>query len=251
MSGDVQLSLLCNEKIRKSERMNKFLMILWLCFGSNTVSLLKVLAQEQQTGSVRGKIDIRAILKPDIVSRDMRSHSYGMTPMTHSIESKVNEYANMVVYIESKDLKQEKPKTNAKALMDQRNAEFIPHVLPIQRGTVVDFVNRDNTYHNVFSLSPTKKFNIGRRPTGENVPIQFDKEGIVHVFCDIHSHMYAYILVLDSPYYIQPDEHGNYSIENIPGGVYTLKVWHERFTNRERMITITPGGHIIENFVME
>jgi plastocyanin len=148
-------------------------------------------------------------------------------------------------------VKQENQQTDKKALIDQRDAEFIPHVLPVQRGTVVEFVNRDNTYHNVFSLSPTKRFNIGRRPTGEAVPIKFDRAGIVQVFCDIHSYMSAYILVLDSPYYVQPDEHGNYSLENIPIGVYTLKVWHERLTKRERIITITSGGHITENFVME
>jgi plastocyanin len=249
MSGDAPLSLLCNEKL-KSECMNKLLVLLLICVGCSIAFLTKVLAQEQQTGSVRGKIETRAV-KPDIASREMRSHSYGMTSMTHSNESGLNEYGNMVVYIENKDLKKERPKSITKAFMDQRNAEFIPHVLPIQRGTIVDFINRDNTYHNVFSLSPTKRFNIGRRPTGENVPIQFDKEGIVQVFCDIHSYMSAYILVLDSPYYVQPDEHGNYLIENIPAGVYTIKVWHERFRIRERAITITPGGHFIENFVME
>jgi plastocyanin len=225
------------------------IMVLW--FGCSTISLENVLAQEQQTGSVRGKIDLRSIIKPDIVSHEKRTHSYGMTPMTRSVESAINEYENIVVYIENKSLKQEKPNTNTKALMDQLNAEFIPHVLPIQRGTVVDFVNRDNTYHNVFSLSQTKKFNIGRRPTGEAVPIQFDKAGIVQVFCDIHSHMSAYILVLDSPFYVQPDEHGNYSLENIPVGVYTLTVWHERFSSRVRTITVTPGARIVENFVLE
>ena len=231
--------------------MNKLLMTLLLCFECSPVSLYKVLAQEQQTGSVRGKIDVRAAIKPDIESRGMRSHSYGITPMTHSPEPAVNEYLNIVVYLDGKSLNREKTQMKIKAHMDQRNAEFVPHVLPIQRGTVVEFVNRDNTYHNVFSLSPTKKFNIGRRPTGESVPIQFDKEGIVHVFCDIHSHMSAYIIVLDSPYYVQPDEHGNYSFENIPVGIYTLKIWHERYTKREQAITITPGTQIIENFVIE
>jgi plastocyanin len=236
---------------KKSERMNKLLGVIVLCFGCNTASVYNILAQEQQTGSVKGKIDIRAMVKPDIVSHEIRSHLYGMSPMIHSTDSMNNDFGSIVVSLESKDVKQAKPRPLTKALLDQRNAEFIPHVLPIQRGTVVEFVNRDNTYHNVFSLSPTKKFNIGRRPTGEAVPIQFDKAGIVQVFCDIHSHMSAYILVLDSPFFVHPDEHGNYSFENIPAGVYTLQVWHERFTKRERIITIPSGGHMTENFVME
>jgi plastocyanin len=231
--------------------MNRLLVIMWVCAGCNLVSWNTIIAQEQQTGSVGGRIQLQATVKPELISRGIQSHSYGMAPMTHSSGSAMDEYTNMVVFIEGNGLKQEKPPKTGKTLMDQRNAEFVPHVLPIQRGIVVDFVNRDNTYHNVFSLSPAKKFNIGRRPTGETVPILFDKTGVVHVFCDIHSHMSAYILVLDSPYFIQPDEHGNYVLENIPAGTYTIKIWHERFTSQERIITITPGAHIIENFIVE
>jgi plastocyanin len=205
-----------------------------------------------QTGSVNGRIDIIKTNMAESSQRSARHYSHGTMNMTSFTPPPANnEYVNIVVSIVSKSLKQEKPYSLIKALMDQRNAEFIPHVLPIQRGMVVEFVNRDNTYHNVFSLSPTKKFNIGRRPTGEAVPIQFDKAGVVQVFCDIHSHMSAYILVLDTPYYVHPDKLGNYSFENIPIGVYILKVWHERLSTQERIITIPTGGQITENFVME
>jgi plastocyanin len=231
--------------------MNKILLLIWFGIECMILSMNQGFAQEQQSGSIKGKIDIAASSRPDIVSRGSRSHAYGMSGMSQPTEPVVPEYSNMVVYLKGKDLKHRNFPSATKTLMDQRNAEFVPHVLTIQRGAVVEFVNRDNTYHNVFSLSPTKKFNIGRRPTGENVPVQFDKEGIVQIFCDIHSHMSAYIIVLDSPYFAQPDDHGNYSLENIPPGTYIIKVWHERLTNQERTITIAPGAHLIENFTME
>jgi plastocyanin len=231
--------------------MNNFLRTGILIFIYHSVALSPVLAQEQSPGSIRGKINIRAMIKPDMVVRERGSHAYGMSSMTHATDSLNNEFGNVVVSLENREGKQTTLHSPTKATLDQRNAEFIPHVLPIQRGTVVEFVNRDNTYHNVFSLSPTKKFNIGRRPTGEAVPIQFDKTGVVQIFCDIHSHMSATILVLDTPYFVHPDESGNYVLENIPVGIYTLKVWHERFTNQVRVITITPGAHIVENFILD
>jgi hypothetical protein len=103
----------------------------------------------------------------------------------------------------------------------------------------------------VFSLSPAKKFNIGRRPTGQAVPIVMDKSGIVEVFCDIHANMSAYIVVLENEYFTKPDKQGNYSIDRIPSGTYTLKIWHERLSSTERTITISPNSTTTINFVME
>lgn len=239
--------------------MNRKLFLTILLFIGTTVLVRTVTAQDttnnariqEQTGSVSGKIVIQAMIMSETSERGTRYHSSGMAPMTHPTATTMNKYSNMVVYLEGEDLGQEKAKDIPKTLMDQRNAEFIPHILPIQQGTVVDFVNQDNMYHNIFSLSSTKKFNIGRRPTGEAVPIQFDKAGIVQIFCDIHSQMTAYIVVLKNPYFIQPDEHGNYTLENVPVGTYTLKVWHERLSSKERTITISPNRTTTINFVME
>jgi plastocyanin len=172
---------------------------------------------------------------------NMTSH----TPVT------TNEFANIVVYLEGQNVKRESLSTRTHSQIDQRNAEFIPHVLPVIRGTIVDFINRDNVYHNVFSLSPAKKFNIGRRPTGQAVPIVMDKPGIVEVFCDIHANMSAYIVVLENEYFTKPDKQGNYSIDRIPSGTYTLKIWHERLSSTERTITISPNSTTTINFVME
>lgn len=204
-----------------------------------------------QTGSVTGKIEILKMNTMELSQHAARHHSYDAMNMTSQKPPATNEYASIVVYLEGQSLKREPQYAPSHSQIDQRNAEFLPHVLPVLRGTVVDFINRDNVYHNVFSLSPAKKFNIGRRPTGQAVPVIMDKPGIVEVFCDIHSNMSAYILVLDNDYFTQPNRQGNYSIDRIPSGTYTLKVWHERLSNQEQTITISPNSTTTVNFVME
>ena len=91
--------------------------------------------------------------------------------------------------------------------MDQRNETFVPHVLAVRTGTIVDFPNSDRIYHNVFSLSPTRRFDLGRYAVGRSKAVRFDRPGVVRVFCDIHSHMSAFILVFSHRYFAvtQPD----------------------------------------------
>jgi len=136
-----------------------------------------------------------------------------------------------------------------RARMDQKGEQFVPHVLAITVGTTVEFPNNDTTFHNVFSLSRAKHFDLGRYPphqTGK--PIVFDRPGIVPVFCDIHSHMSAYILVFSHPFFALTDAEGRYTIPNVPVGAYTLLVWSELGSVEPRDITITARGTVEANF---
>jgi hypothetical protein len=128
--------------------------------------------------------------------------------------------------------------------MDQRNERFEPHVLAIVAGTWVDFPNDDRTYHNVFSLSKTKEFNLGRYAVGRSKAVRFERPGVVRVFCDIHSHMTAFILVFAHRYFAVTDEEGKYRLDGVPPGTYTLIVWNETVHGDppKRMITIGDGG---------
>ena len=94
------------------------------------------------------------------------------------------------------------------ARLDQRDESFVPHVLAIVAGTTVDFPNNDRTYHNVFSLSKTRSFDLGRYAAGHSKAIRFDRPGIVRVFCDIHSHMSAFILVFAHRYFARDRRRG-------------------------------------------
>jgi hypothetical protein len=126
--------------------------------------------------------------------------------------------------------------------MDQRNETFVPHVLAITTGTVVDFPNSDLIYHNVFSLSKPARFDLGRYAAGRSKSVRFDKPGIVRVFCDIHSHMNAFILVFSHPFFAVADEEGRYRIDGIPPGTYNVIAWSDRTSLEAKAVTVAEGA---------
>lgn len=136
-----------------------------------------------------------------------------------------------------------------RARMDQRNETFVPHVLAIVAGTVVDFPNNDETYHNVFSLSREKPFDLGRYAVGRSRAVRFDRPGIIRVFCDIHAHMSAFILVFSHRYFAVTDDQGRYRLDNVPPGRYTVVAWNESTPQQKRQ-TVVPdeGGRVELNF---
>jgi plastocyanin len=147
-----------------------------------------------------------------------------------------------VVYLESAPRGAFESSEGGHAAMDQRNETFVPHVLAITTGTTVDFPNSDRFYHNVFSLSKTRPFDLGRYAAGASRPIRFDRAGIVRVFCDIHSHMNAYILVFNHPFFAMTGVEGRYRIENVPPGTYGVIAWNEGTSSETRPITVPDGG---------
>jgi plastocyanin len=128
-----------------------------------------------------------------------------------------------------------------RAAMNQRQETFLPHVLAVNTGTIVDFPNSDRTYHNVFSLSKASKFDLGRYANGNSRSVRFDRAGIVRVFCDIHSHMNAFILVFSHPYFAITDADGRYRIDNVPPGTYQVVASNEGVASEPRSVTVTDG----------
>ncbi len=122
----------------------------------------------------------------------------------------------------------------------QKDLTFIPALLPIQVGTRVQFPNLDDTYHNIFSYSPTKRFDLGRyRPEERPIPsVIFDSPGLVTLRCDIHEHMRGLILVLNTPYFVMTNTAGRYRLDKLPPGHYTLKAWIDSRTIREKPVDL-------------
>lgn len=133
-------------------------------------------------------------------------------------------------------------------VLNQRNLEFHPRTLPILVGATVDFPNRDNLFHNVFSYSQTKEFDLGRYPRNDSRSVTFDQPGIVRVYCDIHSHMSATILVLRNPYFTVVSDNGSYVIQHIPEGKYTLVFWYDRDVVERRPVELKAGETLEVNF---
>jgi plastocyanin len=132
----------------------------------------------------------------------------------------------------------------------QKDLTFIPALLPIRVGTKVEFPNLDDTYHNIFSYSPAKRFDLGRyRPEERPVPTQvFDKPGLVTLRCDIHEHMRGLILVLNTPYFVMTDMDGHFRLTGLPAGHYTLKAWIDSRTTREKPIELKNGPTLHVDF---
>lgn len=151
-----------------------------------------------------------------------------------------------VVYLEGVPDGPRSIQTRGRPQIDQRNETFYPRVLSVTAGTRVDFPNSDSTFHNVFSLSRPKRFDLGRYPQGSSRSVVFDRPGIVRVFCDIHSHMSAFVLVFSHPYHTVADADGRYRIDDIPPGTYTVSAWHEGATHDTRTVTIGAGGGVVE-----
>jgi hypothetical protein len=126
--------------------------------------------------------------------------------------------------------------------MKQEHETFVPHVLAIQAGSVVDFPNGDPFFHNVFSLSKASRFDLGRYPKGRSKSVRFDEPGVVRVFCDIHSHMSAFILVFAHRFFAVTDEDGRYRIDGVPPGTWTVTAWYEGAVRTKRQVTIPDGG---------
>ena len=133
-----------------------------------------------------------------------------------------------------------------RARMDQKDETFVPHVLAIVSGTVVDFPNNDETYHNVFSLSKPKPFDLGRYAAGGSKAVRFDKPGIIRVFCDIHAHMSAFILVFSHRYFAVTDSEGRYRLDNLPPGSYNVVAWNETTREEMRKAVVPESGADVE-----
>ncbi len=201
----------------------------------------------QNNGIIKGKIEIKEVVKS---SRRHRS-SYKHNRSQNSSTTSKNEAENVIIYLEEVESKKEYSYGVEKPVLTQKDAKFIPKVLPILKGTTVDIKNEDKIYHNVFSLSDPKPFNIGRRPQGESVPQTFDNPGVVRVFCDIHSHMSAFIVVLENPHFTTADENGNYEILDLPPGKYIVNPWHHSTEATPVEITITAGETKVIDFELK
>ncbi|NRQ43339.1 methylamine utilization protein [Rheinheimera sp. YQF-2] len=136
-------------------------------------------------------------------------------------------------------------KAEATANIIQRNTTFVPEVLVIPRGTAVTFPNEDTVRHHVYSFSPIKQFEIKLYVGTPTEPVVFEQAGVAALGCNIHDHMIAWVVVLDTPYYSRSDSEGLAVLHNVPPGDYTLRVWHKSLLSEAdvpaRPISISTG----------
>ena len=211
--------------------------------GVLTVAARATAGDDVPTGTIRGKVDIQRPA-PTSERRPTVAQLGAPAPRERTERNRA------VVYLVAAPRGAFEQTEPGRAVMDQRNERFVPHVLAITTGTTVEFPNSDRIFHNVFSLSKPARFDLGRYPVGRSKSVRFDKPGIVRVFCDIHSHMNAFILVFSHPYFALTDEDGRYRIEDVPAGTYNVVAWHEGTTTPPRPVTVTERSRVELDFAL-
>jgi len=195
----------------------------------------------QEPGSVRGRVSIGI---PITAKRATSTYSRSVPAVALAPES---ELRHVVVYV------RDAPKTAVtpvRAEIRQRGENFVPRVVAVTVGSTVEFPNDDPIYHNVFSLSRTKTFDLGRFPKGKSRGEVFDRPGVVKVFCQIHSHMSATVMVFDHPWFVVPDETGTFELSGVPAGMRQITAWHERLGDTTTQLRVDPGRPATVDFVL-
>jgi plastocyanin len=146
-----------------------------------------------------------------------------------------------VVYVEAAAGKTF-PAPTQHVTMDQKGLMFVPHIVAIQQGTTVEFLNSDSVAHNVFwpSISGNKKLshNLGTWPQGQRQSYKFDTAGIVPLFCNVHPDMAGYLIVSPTPFFATTDKTGAYKIESLPDGDYTVTAWNEGAKSKSNPVKV-------------
>jgi plastocyanin len=152
-----------------------------------------------------------------------------------------------VVYLEGPF---SKPTTIATAQMAQKDLSFVTPLLPVAVGTKVEFPNQDDTFHNIFSYSQPKRFDLGRYRSDERpIPFEiFDQAGLVTLHCDIHEHMRGLVLVVPTPYFIKSDTAGKFRLTGLPAGHYSLKAWVSSKSTLEKPVELKSGATVHVDF---
>lgn len=202
--------------------------------------------QEINNIKIYGQVQIPPI--SNVKTRQFRGAAYrnrGGNTTNDKESADVNPFVNTIISAHPTSYEIKDLPTSDSVLIIQRDAEFIPQVSAVTVGSTVKFVNDDAFYHNVFSLTPGAKFNIGRRPTGdvyskEVPPTKWKVLGLgpIDLFCDIHSQMNAIILSLDTPYFTRVNEDGSYLLEGLLPGTYVLRAYNRNLDLLTRKITV-------------
>lgn len=206
------------------------------CMGLN--------AQEVGNNTIRGIVRLPVQQKKIVKGSGYNKDG---TPMMHS-EDPLARAVNNIIVVANPVSFFAKLSPTKDAIITQKAQTFIPHILPITKNSTVYFLNEDQFFHNVYSLTPGARFNIGRRPPGSPYPIQIKQTGIITLACDIHSHMKSYILSLETPYFTRANEKGNFELKDLPDGAYIIQVYYNVPDKMEKRIELKDGETLQVDF---
>ena len=210
--------------------------------ASAAILLMALNPAAQQPSAVRGRVEIGIPL-----TTRRPSSAYPTRSVPPQALAPTSELRNVVVYLKDAPPRQVAP---MRVEIRQREENFLPRVVAVPIGSEVGFPNDDPIYHNVFSLSRPRSFNLGRYPRGHTRGVQFDRPGIVKVFCDIHSHMSATVMVFNHPWFTVAADDGRFELPAVPAGEREITAWHERLGDTTQRVIVEAGRVAEANFVL-
>ena len=207
------------------------------------------LGRAPASGQIAGTVEIATALASRRANFRIYADARGAVAPRVPANELASELRNVVVYLQADPgIALTSVADTSTGVMSQTGERFDPHVLPVVQGTRVEFPNYDDVYHNVFSLSRVRAFDLGRYPKGTTKSVAFTKPGIVQVFCHIHADMSGVVVVLPNRYYAVPDSAGRFTLRDVPPGDYTMVGWHERTKPVQHRVRVTSGGTAQVNF---
>jgi plastocyanin len=151
--------------------------------------------------------------------------------------TKAADHSNVVVYFIGVPASQ----ATRRYTIKQKDIQFAPRLSVVVKGSTIDFPNEDKIFHNVFSASRAARFDLGLYRSGSSKSVEFKREGVVDVFCNIHPEMMSRVLVVPSPYFAMTNAQGKFRIDGVPAGTYDVVVWHPNGTEVRQSIKVEPG----------
>lgn len=178
--------------------------------------------------------------------RDTRFHPYAgrASSLPAPVQLPRGRVTDAVLYLESAPAGGPTPAAASRPQLAQRGQAFEPRVVVVPAGGEVEFPNFDPIYHNVFSVSPAKRFDLGKYPRGQSRTVRFTRPGLVSVFCDIHADMSAFIMVTPNAAWARPDARGAFELPHLEAGHYRVHWWHPDFGTGEREIDVPADGAV-------
>ena len=201
------------------------------CHALTIVALLH--AANTDAGVIRGRVEAPA----------QESHRSGRTQVI------VGGVMETVVWVDSlppKAMRRYRP-NRATARITQSGRSFLPRVTAVAAGSPIHFANRDEVYHNVFSVSPAKRFDLGKYPPRAINRVTFDRPGVVNLYCDIHPGMAAWVVVVPHRVFARPTASGAFQLPDLPPGHYVLRAWHPNHGHTSGHVEVPQRGDVIAN----
>lgn len=211
-----------------------------LCFAAVSTSIL--------AADITGEIVIKRKLTKRTVTSSASAYYRGpaieATPISTE-DPLAFERQHVVIYIEGAG-----PTEPVSAVLTQENRRFEPDLIVVPVGSTVRFPNRDLVFHNVFSLSKSKSFDLGNYPRDQTRTVTFSRPGVVFVNCHLHPNMSAAIVVTPNAWFTRADDKGRFRFPHLPPGRYTVTAWHKTGGAHKKMVEVKDGADSTVSFLI-